>query len=195
MGGDEELLVRSVGDPSAFEPLVERLGPAVHAYLTRRSGRAADDLLAEVWLAAFASRSTFDPVRGGVRGWLFGIARHTLFAHHRLAHHRRCAADEGGVGVSGPDEPDWAGVDERLDAVAAGPALKEALAALPRIERELLLLVAWEQLTPSEAAQVLGIPAGTARSRLHRARAGMRERLAAVTQVPGETKHERGGNR
>jgi RNA polymerase sigma-70 factor (ECF subfamily) len=48
---------------------------------------------------------------------------------------------------------------------------------LPVEERELMLLIAWEQLTPSEAASVVGIPAGTARSRLHRARSRLRERL------------------
>ncbi|GAA1596070.1 hypothetical protein GCM10009804_60770 [Kribbella hippodromi] len=77
---------------------------------------------------------------------------------------------------------DWSAVDARLDAVAAGNALRDALMALPEVERELLLLVAWEELSPSDAARVLGIPAGTARSRLHRAR----ERLGQVHQVLGE---------
>ncbi|MFB7740371.1 RNA polymerase sigma factor [Streptomyces sp. NPDC056112] len=58
------------------------------------------------------------------------------------------------------------------------PALRKALADLPAEERELMLLVAWEQLTPTEAAAAVGIPADTARSRLHRARGRLRERLA-----------------
>jgi DNA-directed RNA polymerase specialized sigma24 family protein len=57
---------------------------------------------------------------------------------------------------------------------------------LSEVERELLLLVAWEQLTPSEAAEVLEIPAGTARSRLHRARERMRERLTLTEQLLDE---------
>nr|WP_237745035.1 RNA polymerase sigma factor [Kribbella catacumbae] len=166
--------------PSAFEPLVERLGPAVHAYLVRRAPDAADELLSEVWLAAFTSRSGFDPALGSVRGWLFGIARHVLLAHYRRA------ARHVGVALPEPASTDWAAVDARLDAVASGQALKEALAALPQVERELLLLVAWEELTPSEAARVVGIPAGTARSRLHRARERMRERLTRSEQVLGE---------
>ncbi|GAA1596076.1 hypothetical protein GCM10009804_60780 [Kribbella hippodromi] len=52
MEADDELLVRSRVTPAAFEPLVERLGPAVHAYLARRAPYAADELLADVWLAA-----------------------------------------------------------------------------------------------------------------------------------------------
>ncbi|WP_344233421.1 sigma-70 family RNA polymerase sigma factor [Kribbella hippodromi] len=77
-------------------------------------------------------------------------------------------------------------VDQRLDAVAAGPLLKAALATLPEIDREVLLLVAWEQLTPGEIADALGIPATTARTRLHRARRHMHERLGAGGQVLNE---------
>lgn len=180
MDRDDDLLVQSLRVPSAFEPLVQRIGPAIHAYLIRRAPAAADELLSEVWLAAFAGRSGFDPALGSARGWLFGVARHVLLAHYRRA------AREANVGMLAVGEPDWAAVDARLDAVACGPALKEALDSLPRIERELLLLIAWEGLTPTEAAHVVGIAAGTARSRLHRARQRMRERLSRSEQVLGE---------
>lgn len=181
MERDEELLVLSQRAASAFESLVTRLGPAVHAYLARRAPHVADELLSDVWLAAFSSRSSFDPTRGSARGWLLGIARHTL-----LAHYRRHAARHPRVRLVEETAMDWAAVDDRLDAVAAGPALKDALAELPPVERELLLLIAWEQLTPTEAAGVVGIPSGTARSRLHRARERMRERLASAEQLTGE---------
>ena len=65
----------------------------------------------------------------------------------------------------------WPEVDARLDAEALGASLRRAVLALSEDEREVLLLVAWEHLTPTEAAVTLGIPPGTARSRLHRARA------------------------
>src|SRR4051812_29470227 len=74
-----------------------------------------------------------------------------------------------------------------VHAAALVPALREALRSLPAVERELLLLVAWEQLTPSEAGQVLGTPGGTARSRLHRARQRMDERLGDSAQVVDDT--------
>ncbi len=89
------------------------------------------------------------------------------------------------VGIDRPLD-ETAAVDARLDAAALGPALRTALAELPAAERELLLLVAWENLTPTEAAQVLGIPAGTARSRLHRARQRMDERLSGSPQAQDE---------
>ena len=68
----------------------------------------------------------------------------------------------------------WDAVVDRLDAAARAGTLVGALRALPSAEREVLLLVAWEQLTPAQAAAVLGVPQGTARSRLHRARAALR---------------------
>jgi RNA polymerase sigma-70 factor (ECF subfamily) len=79
-----------------------------------------------------------------------------------------------------------AAVDARLDAAALAPQLRQALKDLPDVERELLLLVAWENLTPTEAAQALGIPAGTARSRLHRARQRMDGRLSGSPQSQDE---------
>jgi RNA polymerase sigma-70 factor (ECF subfamily) len=173
---DEELMARSKRDPMAFEPLVAHHSPVIHAYLARRCGTAADDLLSAVWLAAYARRGDYDPELGSVRGWLFGIAR-----NHVLAHWRRSGAPllAAGYRLEDDDDGGWEAVDARLDAVALLPAMREALRELPDVERELLLLTAWEQLTPAEAAHVAGIPAGTARSRLHRARTRMRELLSS----------------
>ncbi|MBY8876188.1 RNA polymerase sigma factor [Streptomyces sp. PLK6-54] len=161
----------SADDPAAFTPLVERYSVVLHGYFARRVPGAADDLLAEAWLQAFAARRTFDASRGSARGWLFGVARNVLAGHLRRA--ARAEAPPGEQ-VSDP----WQAVDQRLDAAALAPALRGALAELPPDEREVLLLVSWEQLTPAEAAAAVGIPAGTARSRLHRARGRLRERLA-----------------
>jgi RNA polymerase sigma-70 factor (ECF subfamily) len=63
----------------------------------------------------------------------------------------------------------WPDTDSRLDAVAQRESIQRVLAILSEDEREVLLLVVWEQLTPAEVAVVLGLPQGTARSRLHRA--------------------------
>ncbi|WP_225859021.1 RNA polymerase sigma factor [Streptomyces albicerus] len=166
---DEELLTRAARHPAAFEPLVARHSTALHSYFARRAPAVADDLLAELWLQAYATRRGFDPGRGPARAWLFGVARNVLSAHWR----RLAAARADVPGTARHDDP-WEAVDDRLDAAAVAPRLRARLAQLPPEERELLLLVAWEQLTPTEAAAVVGIPAGTARSRLHRARNRMR---------------------
>ncbi|MFD3589193.1 RNA polymerase sigma factor [Streptomyces sp. NPDC058683] len=175
---DDGLLARSARDPAAFEPLVERHAGVLHGYLTRRAPAAADDLLAEVWLQAYASRRTFDAARGTARTWLFGVARNVLAAHWRQG-----GREEAAPGTPGDraDTDPWQAVDERLDAAAVAPFLRRTLAGLPHVERELLLLVAWERLTPTEAAAVVGVPPGTARSRLHRARARLREALASTS--------------
>lgn len=160
------------GLPEEFDHLIAAHGRALHGYLARRAPTAADDLLSEVWLAAYAGRRRYDPARGSVRGWLFGVARNVMLAHLRQTRPAPRA---------GPPTADdiWDAVVARLDAAAVAPRLRTALAALPEGERELLLLVAWEQLTPAEAAEAVGVPAGTARSRLHRARTRMRAHLDA----------------
>lgn len=176
---DEQLVGWSqAGDPAAFVELFWRHGSAVHAYLVRRIGRQdADDLLSEVWLRAFKSRVNYDRRRPDARPWLYGIARHVLHAHwHRTAH--------PAMPAPGPVALDcWAEVDARLDAAVQRAVLRQALARLSDAEREVLLLVVWEQLTPAEVAVALGIPQGTARSRLHRALAALRTDVVSGSSV------------
>ena len=175
METDGALIERSArGRPDAFVEVVRRHEVAVHGYLARRAGRqAADDLLGEVWVRAFGGRAGFDPAHPDARPWLYGIARNVLRAHWRAGR----PADQAGV-VEAVDP--WDDVIDRLDSGAAARTreMVGAVRALPPEEREVLLLVAWEQLTPAQAALVLGIPQGTARSRLHRARAALRPVLA-----------------
>jgi RNA polymerase sigma factor (sigma-70 family) len=169
---DGALIERSVrGRPDAFVEVVRRHEIAVHAFLARRAGRqAADDLLGEVWVRAFAARGGYDPGQADARPWLYGIARNVLRAHWRTRPRPGPAA--------APAVDPWDDVVDRLDSAARAQPVLAALRALPAPEREVLLLVAWEQLTPAEAAAVLGVPPGTARSRLHRARAALRPVLA-----------------
>ena len=173
MEPDGVLIERSVrGRPDAFVSVVRRHEAAIHGYLTRRAGRqAADDLLADVWLRAFAARGGYDTGYADARPWLYGIARNVLREHWRASRHTGPAAiDETTV------DP-WDGIDGLLDAASRAEAVMSAVRALPAVEREVLLLVAWERLAPADAAKVLGIPPGTARSRLHRARATLRQML------------------
>jgi RNA polymerase sigma-70 factor (ECF subfamily) len=170
---DGVLIERSArGRPDAFVEVARRHEVAVHGYLARRAGRqAADDLLAEVWLRAFAARGGYDAGHGDAGPWLYGIARNVLREHWRtVGADQPAALDEMRV------DP-WDGINARLDSAEQAKAVMSAVRELPEAEREVLLLVAWEQLTPAEAAKVLGVPQGTARSRLHRARATLRRML------------------
>ena len=141
-----------------FIRLFWRHGPAVHSYLSRRAGhQQADDLLEEVWVRAFRSRDRYDD-RLPAPAWLYGIARNVLLGHLR-SQHSIPAGDTGRRNLGEPDP--WDAVDDRLDARRTVSGLTEALAALSAEDREVLLLVAWEQLTPAEVAVVLDIPPGT----------------------------------
>lgn len=173
MDTDGVLIERSVrGRPDAFVEVVRRHEIAVHGFLARRAGRqAADDLLGEVWVRAFAARGGYDPGYDDARPWLYGIARNALRAHWR-------AGRAGGHAAAEEVVDPWDDVVDRLDSAATAQVLVQAVRALPPAEREVLLLVAWEQLTPAQAAVVLGVPQGTARSRLHRARTALRLVLA-----------------
>jgi RNA polymerase sigma-70 factor (ECF subfamily) len=81
----------------------------------------------------------------------------------------------------------WGDADDRLDAARAATALERALGSLSEDYREILLLVAWEQLSPAEIAQSLQLPPGTVRSRLHRARSALKECLQAEAGLPLES--------
>jgi RNA polymerase sigma factor (sigma-70 family) len=174
----------SGGERARFAGLVREHGPAVHAYLARRAGRQlADDLFGEVGLRAWRSHDSYDPSAGGVLPWLIGIARNSLRAHFRLR------ADNVGRPVELRCDP-WGDTDDRLDAARLVLALERALAALSGESREILLLVAWEQLSPAEIAQSLQIPPGTVRSRLHRARSALKDYLHAELELRLESEPE-----
>jgi RNA polymerase sigma factor (sigma-70 family) len=170
MRSDAELIGSSLaGDDEAFLGMVRRHEAAVGAYLARRAGRGvACDLLSEVWLAAFGSRSTYDRAFPDARPWLFGVARNVLRRHWRSLPAEEPVSEMADLEVGW--DP-WPAVDERFDTTAA---LRTALMRLRPAEREVLTLVVWEDLTVVDAARALGIPAGTAYRHLHEARLSLR---------------------
>jgi RNA polymerase sigma-70 factor (ECF subfamily) len=173
---DGVLIERSVrGRPDAFVEMVQRHEVAVHGFLARRAGRqVADDLLGEVWVRAFSARDRYDLARPDARPWLYGIARNVLWTYWRTSQVGDRPLPERAL------DP-WDEVVERLDAAAALQRVVQAVRSLPPVEREVLLLVAWEHLTPAEVAVVLGVAPGTVRSRLHRARTTLRSVLAGLS--------------
>jgi RNA polymerase sigma-70 factor (ECF subfamily) len=162
-------------DPTAvFSRLFDDYAPDIQRYLARRIGpETADDLVAETFVTALTQRRRYDPARSAVRPWLYGIATNLLRRHLRqerrgyLATARLAAQDRPGEGHDGR-------VADRVDADARVRALAAALAGLPSRDRDVLLLTSWAGLDSTEVAEALGIPVGTVRSRLHRARKSLR---------------------
>lgn len=169
MASDAELIGCSLaGDGDAFVEMIGRHESAIWAYLLRRAGRPlAEDLLGEVWAAAFASRSSYNLSFPDARPWLFGVALNTLRRHWRSHEQVDSLPERAAVGT----DP-WPGVDDWIDGERI---LRAALAQIEVRQREVLALVVWEDLSVAEAARALGIPAGTARYLLHQARLGLRE--------------------
>jgi RNA polymerase sigma factor (sigma-70 family) len=175
-GHDGRVISGSVGDPEQFAAVFRRYAPGVLRYVTRRLGAsAAEDVVAETFLIAFRQRSSFQPDRPDARPWLYGIATH-LVGRHRRAEIRQYRA-LARAGADSVTEPFTDRVDERVSAEGACRGLSAALAGLPAGQRDALLLVAWADLTYQQAAQALGVPVGTVRSRLSRARAQLRHAL------------------
>lgn len=171
---DSELLHLARHSADALGVIYERHAPAVFRFLARRVGsQAAQDLLGAVFLVAVDARKRVLPhPSGSALPWLYGVAGNLVRAHLRRAPLALVA--DGQLSV------DWDAVDSRLDALAARAGLRTALGVLTEAEREILLLVAWEELTPTEAAEVLGLTPVAARSRLHRARIRAQAALAAL---------------
>lgn len=157
-------------------PLVERHQRIIFGYLARRVGRdIAEDVTSETFTRAFAMRERFDQSRSDARPWLFGIATNLLRNHARSeVRQLRAYARTGAQDVSHDDHD---ASHARLDAEVRSPQLAAALAALKPGDREALLLYAWHDLPYEDVAEALGIPVGTVRSRLNRARRIVQEHL------------------
>jgi RNA polymerase sigma-70 factor (ECF subfamily) len=178
---DAELIARSADAPESFATLFDRHAAALHRYIARRAGPSvAEDLVAQAFLVAFERRARYDTGRPDARPWLYGIATNLLRRHHRdeatmLRAYARTGTDPVTTGC--PAER----VADRVDAGATFGRLAALIADLPTRERDVLLLYAWADLDPDEIGRALDIPAGTVRSRLHRARKRLRPAIEAAT--------------
>ncbi|TDE59734.1 RNA polymerase sigma factor [Nonomuraea mesophila] len=166
---DADLIRRSIDDPEQFAGLFDRYVEQIHRYVARRLGvQAADDVVAETFLTAFRCRAAYDHAQPLARPWLYGIATN-LIARHRRDEERFLRALSR-TGAEPPAEPMADAVIGRVAAQKEDRRLAGALTGLSRGDRDVLLLVALGELAYEEVAEALGIPVGTVRSRLHRAR-------------------------
>ena len=188
---DAEVIRRARRDPTAFSALFDRHASVLHRYVTRRLGDSlADDIVAETFLAAFRRLGRYDTAHRDARPWLYGIAANLIGKHRRAEVRAYRALARTGVDEVAESYADR--VEARVSASAAHRELAGALAVLSPGDREVLLMIAWADLSYEEVARALGIPIGTVRSRLHRARRKTREALGGVDPSAMEEEPGRG---
>jgi RNA polymerase sigma factor (sigma-70 family) len=172
---DADLWARSrAGDADAFGLLFERHAKLIYNYCFRRIGSrsTAQDLLSIVFLEAWRRRDKALPP-DKVLPWLYGIA--TNVVRHQRRSERRFAAALRRL-PRAEAEPDFAGTaDEHLDYERHAQQALGLLRALPAGEQDVFVLSVGMELSYEDAAVALGVPIGTVRSRLSRARARLRE--------------------
>lgn len=169
------------GDPDAFAELYDACARSVynHAFRLTADWSVAEDVMSATFMEAWRRRDSIEADGGSLRPWLLGIATNVSRSHGRGNRRYRAAAnaaaDAGVVEVADHAEEVSGRVDDRRRIAAT----LTALASLRRPEREVLVLCLWEGLEYADAARALGIPVGTVRSRLSRARGRLRK-LAEV---------------
>jgi RNA polymerase sigma-70 factor (ECF subfamily) len=182
---DGQLWARAAGelDGEAFGQLFERHANAVYAYCFRRTGSwlVAEDLTSVVFLEAWRKRRDVRLAGESVLPWLLAVAGYaTRNAERSVRRHRRLLAR-----LPQPETvPDFADdAAKRADEEHAMRSILAELRSLTEPEREVLALCDWAGLTYAEAAAALGVPTGTVRSRLARARQHLRERAAQAALI------------
>ncbi|UAL31743.1 sigma-70 family RNA polymerase sigma factor [Nocardioides rotundus] len=163
--------VRSSPSEAEFGEWISEISPMLLNYFLRRVDPQADaaDLVSETVVVLWR-RATSIPTDGqSARMWAFGIARRVLATHRRAGRRRNALADR----LRG----ELATEVEKLDTDVRVLDLRTALDGLKPLDREIIRLVHWDGLSLAEVAQHLGKPAGTIRSRYHRAREDLKTRL------------------
>ena len=189
---DEELLLnyRSRSDRPAFEELVRRYEKELYSYLRRYLGDAemAEDVFQQTFLQVHLKCGQFEPGRK-VRPWLYTVAtnqaidyrrrnrRHRLSSLSRAAHNN--AEEEAGALAELLGGPESGPADNAESAEQYG-ALRQAIDGLTESSRQVVMLVYFQGLKYREAAQVLAVPVGTVKSRLHAAMLKLTESLSHV---------------
>jgi RNA polymerase sigma factor (sigma-70 family) len=159
---DDPIARARSGAPDAWMALLQRHGPAVYG-LCRRLSHDPDDAYQEVWEKVHRRLDQFDPHRSGsFRGWLLTLTHRTL-----IDRHRREGARPAPVEVTEPQDP---GLDAAIERRQRWDRIEAALPDLATPDRRALIMYHLEDRDLDEIAEFEGIPRGTVKSRLHRAR-------------------------
>jgi RNA polymerase sigma-70 factor (ECF subfamily) len=172
---DAELMRRvGRGDEDAFRQLFRRHHGPLYRFSYRMAGpAAAEDVVQDCFLSLLRRPAAYDPERGSVRTYLYGIARHLLFRHFRRSGVEQPIDDETADERPGSfDRPDRA-----LERRETSQEVAAAVGLLPPLQREALVLFEYEERSLAEIAEIVGAEVGTVSARLHRARERLRRQL------------------
>lgn len=181
---DRDLLQRAqAGDEESFAALYRRRQACVYRFALQMSGRrgVAEEVTQEVFLAVLRDTGRFDPERGSLVAYLYGIARNQVL--------RFLERDRPYVPIQDEVETDgarWTAQEDTLGDLTRGEAIesvRQAVLALPANFREVVVLCDLHEMSYVEAATVLGCAVGTVRSRLHRARGMLLEKMKAAKRA------------
>lgn len=188
---DESLLSDYMaGDRGAFASLVERYRRELHGFLARflGSNAAADDVFQETFLQVHVAAHTFDRDRT-FKPWLFTIAANKARDWHRRQKRRRMASLDAPIGGDGEGgrvidlmQSDQAAPDAPLEGAEMRARVKEVVDGMPAIYREVLQLNYFQRMSYQQISEVLGIPLGTVKSRIHAATATFAEQWKAAAR-------------
>ncbi|HEU0122768.1 MAG TPA: sigma-70 family RNA polymerase sigma factor [Bryobacteraceae bacterium] len=166
----DEVLLPAVarGDEAAFLAVYRRRQASIFRYALHLGGDedVAAEVVQETFLALLREAGRLDAARGTVLAWLFAVARNQVLRQMRLRRRHLSLDDEE------PAEVAAGGcLATELEQEQLANRLREVMATLPPVYREVLILCDMQELSYQEVASIAGCPAGTVRSRLHRARA------------------------
>lgn len=188
---DAQIIAWSVDQPELFAALFDRHFSTVYRYLARRVGAdAAEDLASDVCLVAFERRHSYQTARSQALPWLLGIATNLARQRSRAESRALRALARSGIDTVMQDHADL--VVARVVADAECRSIAGVLAKLSRGDRDVLLLTAWGGLSYDEVGVALGVPTGTVRSRLNRARRKLKAAVAAADSTDPTESGDRG---
>ena len=165
----------AAGDGDAFRILFERHHEAVFRFAFHLTNErdAAEDITHDCFLGLVSARRGFDPFRGSVRQFLYGMSRNLVFQYWTARGRSVSLSDEGG---EDPPSSDMLAIDAIMFREVA-ETVQAALATLPVLQREVIVLFELEDLSLQEVAATVNSDIGTVKSRLHRARNRLRRTL------------------
>jgi RNA polymerase sigma-70 factor, ECF subfamily len=178
---DNELLQSiQAGDENAFALLYRRRQGGIFRFALQMCGSRAlaEDVTQEVFLVLLRESHAFDPARGSLSAFLFGIARNQLL--RRLQRERFYVPIEPEHEPAGELQHESTGPLEEISRTETIESVRRAILSLPERYREVVVLCDLEEMSYVETAEVLGCAIGTVRSRLHRARGLLIEKLRSA---------------